>query len=103
MMEISETEELMRIISEGNLVLLDFWAPWCGPCRMLGSILDEVDGEVSGIAILKINVDEAKEIASEYGIQTLPTLILIKNQQQVDMKTGFISKSGILQWIEKFK
>jgi thioredoxin 1 len=68
---------------------------------MLGSVLDELAGELVDVTILKINVDEAQETASEYGIQTLPTLILLKDQQKIGTKTGFVSKTSILRWLEE--
>ncbi|MDR1475736.1 MAG: thioredoxin [Holosporales bacterium] len=102
LIDLIDIDSLNETLYNTNLVLLDFWAQWCGPCRMLSSILDEVQTELKdGVTIVKINVDESKEIAAEYGIQSLPTLILFKNREKLGAKNGFMSKSSIIQWIDE--
>ena len=76
-----------EIINSDKPVLLDFWAPWCGPCRMVGPILEEIAGERSDIKIGKINVDEQPELASQFRVMSIPTLIVIKDGKIVN-QTG---------------
>jgi thioredoxin len=98
----SDIESLNAILDENKLGVLEFWAPWCGPCRMLSATLDEAQNDLpEAFTIVKINVDEAKEIAAEYSIQTLPTLIILENRVELSSKTGFVSKSALIQWVFK--
>ena len=77
-------------------VLLDFWAPWCMPCRMVGPILEEIAEERSDIKVGKINVDEQPELAREFQVMSIPTLIVIKNGKIVNQSVGAMQKEAIL-------
>ena len=85
-----------EIINSDKPVLLDFWAPWCGPCRMVGPILEEIAGERSDIKIGKINVDEQPELASQFRVMSIPTLIVIKDGKIVNKSMGAKPKNAIL-------
>ena len=85
-----------EIINSDKPVLLDFWAPWCGPCRMVGPILEEIAGERSNIKIGKINVDEQPELASQFRVMSIPTLIVIKDGKIVNQSMGAKPKNAIL-------
>ena len=83
-----------------GLVLVDFWAEWCGPCRQLGPILEAVDNEMNGeVKIYKMNVDDSPQTASQFGIRSIPTMFLFKDGKQVDTKVGLNSKDSLVSWI----
>ncbi|CEO16845.1 Thioredoxin-1 [Rickettsia monacensis] len=83
-------------------VLVDFWAEWCGPCKMLTPIIDEISKELKGkVKVLKMNIDENPNTPSEYGIRSIPTIMLFKNGEQKDTKIGLQQKNSLLDWINK--
>lgn len=89
-----------QTISQG-VTLIDFWAPWCGPCRMQGPIIDELSEELKGKAnIAKVNVDNEPELASQFGVMSIPTLILFKDGQPVDKMVGLQSKAVLQSKIQ---
>ena len=77
-----------EVLNSEMPVLLDFWAPWCGPCRMVGPIVDEIADERGDIKVGKVNVDEQPELAAQFGLRSIPTLVVMKNGKVVDQVTG---------------
>ena len=80
-------------------VLVDFWASWCGPCRMIAPVLEEVAAERPDIKVCKVNVDEEQELAISYGVSSIPTLLVFKNGQVVKQSVGAIPKQKILEML----
>ena len=87
---------LSDVITEMQPVLLDFWAPWCGPCRMVVPIVEEIARERNDIKVGKVNVDEQPELASRFGVVSIPTLVVMKNGKIVDQAIGARPKNAIL-------
>lgn len=81
-------------------VLIDFWAGWCGPCRMLSPVVDELAAEVKDKKIVKINVDEEPELAQKFGIMSIPTLVVMKNGEQVNRSMGVQPKAALLSLLQ---
>ncbi|AEH40844.1 thioredoxin group 1 family protein [Treponema paraluiscuniculi Cuniculi A] len=91
-----------KTIETNPLVIVDFWAPWCGSCKMLGPVLEEVESEVgSGVVIGKLNVDDDQDLAVEFNVASIPALIVFKDGKEVDRSIGFVDKSKILTLIQK--
>ena len=85
-----------EVLDSEKPVLLDFWAPWCGPCRMVSPIVDEIAAERSDIKVGKINVDEQPELAMQFGVMSIPTLVVMRNGKVVNQATGARPKAQIL-------
>ena len=91
-----------EVLKLDKVILVDFYATWCGPCQMLGPILEEIAGEKQDFDIAKINIDENQELAIENEIEVVPTMIIYKNGQVVERVEGLLSKSQILNKMEKY-
>ena len=89
------------VLSSSTPVLVDFWAEWCGPCRMIAPALEEISGALGDkISIVKINIDENPETPGKYGVRGIPTMLLFKDGQPVATKVGAAPRSQIQQWLE---
>ena len=97
----SNQEEFNQIIeSETGVVLVDFWAEWCGPCRTLGPILEDLSEE-EDVTVLKVNVDENPELSAKYGVRNIPVVFAIKNGEEVGKLVGLQNKNAYIEIIEK--
>lgn len=98
--KVNDSQFQAEVLNSATPVLIDFYAEWCGPCKQLGPILDEVAGERSDIKIAKVNIDESPEAPQKYGVRGVPTMMIFKNGQVVATKVGSLPKSKLVEWID---
>lgn len=92
---LENTKDFKDLIKEEK-ILVDFFATWCGPCKMLGPVLEKVE---SNLKVVKIDVDEFEDLAREYGVMSIPTLVILENGKEVKRHVGFIDKSNLEKWL----
>jgi thioredoxin 1 len=96
------TDQTFTTDTNEGLVLADFWAPWCGPCKMIAPVLEELDGEIGDkVKIVKVDVDENQETAGKFGVMSIPTLIVLKDGEVVDKVVGFQPKEALSELLAK--
>lgn len=98
--EITEQNFEKEVLNSKDTVLLDFWASWCGPCRMLSPVIEEISNEYfDKVKVGKVNVDEQSELAQKFGIMSIPTLMVFKNGEHIDTKIGVRPKTEIISML----
>src|SRR5258707_10564238 len=98
--KVSDADFDAEVLKSNEPVVVDFWAEWCGPCRMIAPALEEIAGTLNGkVKIVKLNVDENPQTAAKYGIQSIPTLMIFKNGQMASRQIGAAPKQKLEQWI----
>lgn len=96
------TDQTFANETGSGLVLVDFWAPWCGPCKMIAPVLEDIDSEIGDkVKIVKVDVDENQETASKFGIMSIPTLLVLKDGEIVDKVIGFQPKEALQERLEQ--
>jgi thioredoxin 1 len=98
--EVTDINFAAEVLEAPQAVLVDFWAPWCGPCRIVAPHLEELNNEREDLTVVKLNVDENPETAAKYGIMSIPTLILFRNGQVAKQVVGALPKARLQQEIE---
>lgn len=98
---LNSAEEFDQLITGGGLVVVDFFAEWCGPCKQLSPIMDELSSEASGATIAKVDVEKQGELAQKYNVSSIPTVIFFKGGQVVEQFVGLKSKEDIVELIQK--
>ena len=98
--EVSDANFQAEVIESGEPVLVDFWAPWCGPCRIVGPHLEELAGERDDVRVVKLNVDDNPQTAQNYGVMSIPTMILFRHGQEAHKVVGAMPKGRLEQELE---
>jgi len=100
--EVTDASFDQEVMKSGVPVLVDFWAPWCGPCRMVAPVVEKIADRYNGqVKVVKLNTDENPNVAKQYGIRSIPTLMIFKGGQQVDMVVGAVPESTLSLTIDK--
>jgi thioredoxin 1 len=89
-----------EVLNSAEPVVVDFWAEWCGPCKMIGPSLEEISNELAGkVKVVKLNIDENPELAAQFGVRSIPTLAMFKGGEVADIKVGAAPKTALSAWI----
>ncbi|HAA94049.1 MAG: thiol reductase thioredoxin [Rhodospirillaceae bacterium] len=98
---VSDDEFEANVLKAGGPVLVDFWAEWCGPCKMIAPVLEEIAADMGDkVTVAKINIDDNPETPSKYGVRGIPTLMIFKDGEVASTKVGALPKSQLVQWVE---
>ncbi len=97
--KIDKTNFESDVLNAGKPVVVDFWAEWCGPCKMIAPSLEEISEENAAIDVVKVNIDENPDLAAQFGVRSIPTLMLFKNGEQASVQVGAAPKSKLVSWI----
>lgn len=97
---INDKEFELEVLNENKIVVVDFFATWCGPCKMLAPVLEDVQGELTEVKIVKVDIDENPNVAAKYNIRNIPTIKIFKDGEDVKTKVGFTPREALISMIE---
>ncbi len=101
--EVTDSTFKQEVLESTSPVLVDFWAPWCGPCRMVTPVVEELAEQYNGqVKVVKLNTDDNPSVASEYGIRSIPTLMIFKGGERVDMVVGAVPKTTLAEKLDQY-
>lgn len=101
-LELTDANFKETVLEKSGVAVVDFWAEWCGPCRMIGPIIEELAGEYEGKAVIgKVDVDTNQEVSMKYGIRSIPTILILKDGEVVDTQVGVTTKQALAEKIDK--
>lgn len=95
----ANNDNFQEVVAEGT-VILDFYADWCAPCRMIGPVLEQISEEQKDIKVVKVNVDNNIELANQFGVRGIPALFVLKNGKTVAQRAGFMPKDALVDWVK---
>ena len=98
-MILKNKEEFSKIINENEIIVVDFFATWCGPCKMLAPVIENVEKVMPNVKFIKIDIDQFNDLASEYKIQSVPTLVYIKNKELITKSVGYLDEDALIEKI----
>ncbi|MDO6426347.1 thioredoxin [Thalassotalea sp. 1_MG-2023] len=98
--EITSEDFQQQVLTSKGKVLVDFYAPWCGPCKMIAPVLEQVANENSALTVIKVNADEAPDLMAQYGVRGIPTLLLLNDGELVDRKVGAASVQQVTEFVD---
>ena len=101
-MKVLKTNEFMEAVNNGTSVV-DFYVDWCGPCKMLGPVMETVSGKITDVNFYKVNVDESEEVAAKYGIMSIPAVFMFKNGKPIAKTVGFMPEEDLTSWVNNNK
>ena len=101
-MKVLKTNEFMEAVNNGTSVV-DFYADWCGPCKMLGPVMETVSCKITDVNFYKVNVDESEEVAAKYGIMSIPAVFMFKNGKPIAKTVGFMPEEALTSWVNNNK
>ena len=101
-MKVLKTNEFMEAVNNGTSVV-DFYADWCGPCKMLGPVMETVSGKITDVNFYKVNVDNSEEVAARYGIMSIPAVFMFKDGKVVAKTVGFMPEEELISWVNNNK
>ncbi len=101
MPEALDAERLDEIMESGETWVIDFWAEWCGPCKTMEPIVDEVSDELDDVQVGKVDIEEHQDLATQYGVRSIPTFLIVSGGEEVGRKMGAMEKQDFVSWIEE--
>ena len=87
--------------TKNGLVLVDFFATWCGPCKILGPILEDAQKDLENVKVFKVDVDECEKTAKNFGVMSIPTLVVLKDGEEIDRHVGLLNRDSLVEWVKK--